>query len=125
VISSPQGWTKRAAGVLGLAIALCAPSIVPAEQTTREIMRFAAEMAREGNWREARFRWEQALGQDPGNYRVLNNLGVAWEALGDPKKAREAYQKALAEKRARPIEVNLERFERAWKSIDPAEERDA
>jgi len=61
-----------------------------------ELLRFGTEMARGGNWREAKFRWEQALRQDPADPRLLNNLAIAEEALGAPDSARELFKRALA-----------------------------
>lgn len=61
-----------------------------------ELLRFGTEMARGGNWREAKFRWEQALRDDPGDPRLLNNLAVAEEALGVPERAHELFNRALA-----------------------------
>ena len=61
-----------------------------------ELLRFGTDMARGGNWREAKFRWEQALQQDPADARLLNNLAVAEEALGQPDHARELFNRALA-----------------------------
>jgi hypothetical protein len=53
-------------------------------------------MARDGNWREAKFRWEQGLRTDPSDARLLNNLAIAEEALGAPDRAGPLYEKALA-----------------------------
>jgi hypothetical protein len=59
-------------------------------------MRFGAEMARAGNWREAIFRWQRALAIDPANPRIHCNLGVAFESLGEFDKADAEYKAALA-----------------------------
>ncbi|MEW5806467.1 MAG: DUF6340 family protein [Acidobacteriota bacterium] len=59
-------------------------------------MRFGAEMARKGNWREAIYRWEKALALEPENYRLHNNLAVACEALGRYEEAEKEYSKALS-----------------------------
>jgi hypothetical protein len=64
--------------------------------TVDELLRFGTEMARGGNWREAKFRWEQALRQNPADPRLLNNLAIAEEALGAPDRAGEFYKQALA-----------------------------
>ncbi len=59
------------------------------------LLRFGVEMARKGNWREARFRWERATAIEPSNPGLQNNLGVASEALGDPAAAERYYQRAI------------------------------
>lgn len=61
-----------------------------------ELLRFGTEMAKDGHWREAKFRWEQALKLDPRDSRVLNNLAIAEEALGAPDRARELFSQAIA-----------------------------
>jgi tetratricopeptide (TPR) repeat protein len=65
------------------------------EPSLREQIRFAAEMAQKGNWREAILRWERVLAEDPHNPRLHNNLAVAYETLGEYDKAEEEYQRAL------------------------------
>lgn len=82
-----------AAGVV--VIGFCLPAIA-AYATIDELLRFGTEMARGGNWREAKFRWEQALKQNPADPRLLNNLAIAEEALGKPDRAGELYRRALA-----------------------------
>jgi hypothetical protein len=69
---------------------------VAGDADVNELLRFGTEMARGGNWREAKFRWEQALRQDPADPRLLNNLAIAEEALGAPDRAREFFKRALA-----------------------------
>lgn len=87
-----------------------------AETSFRETLRFAAEMARAGNWREAKYRWELAARRQPDNPFVLNNLAVASEALGQVEEARALYGRALAladgDER---IESNRLRSERFWR----------
>lgn len=83
--------------LLVLAIALRhGTSVIAGDPDTGELRRFGTEMARGGNWREAKFRWEQALRLDPSDARLLNNLAVAEEALGSPENARDFYSKALS-----------------------------
>ncbi len=65
------------------------------EADVDELLRFAAQVAQKGDWREARYRWEQAAKRDPDNPRILNNLAVACEVLGDGEKARQLYERAL------------------------------
>jgi hypothetical protein len=61
-----------------------------------DVLRFAADVAQKGDWREARYRWEQAAKIDPGNPRILNNLAVAEEILGNGDKARQLYDRAVS-----------------------------
>jgi hypothetical protein len=61
-----------------------------------ELLRFGTDMARDGNWREAKFRWEQALKIAPSDPRLLNNLAIAEEALGDPAQAKARFEQAIA-----------------------------
>jgi hypothetical protein len=82
-----------AAGLVTLGFA---PPAAAGDSTVGELLRFGTDMARGGNWREAKFRWEQALRQDPGDARLLNNLAIAEEALGAPDRARELFKRALA-----------------------------
>ena len=56
---------------------------------------FGSEVARKGLWREATFRFEQAIARDPGNPRAHNNLAVALEATGEFARALAEYKKAL------------------------------
>jgi hypothetical protein len=72
------------------------PLATASGSTVEELLRFGTDMARGGNWREAKFRWEQALRQKPDDPRLLNNLAVAEEALGMPARAGALYKQALA-----------------------------
>ena len=56
---------------------------------------FGSEVARKGLWREAAFRFEQAIVREPGNARAHNNLAVALEATGEFARALAEYKKAL------------------------------
>jgi type IV pilus assembly protein PilF len=56
---------------------------------------FGSEVARKGLWREAAFRFEQAIAREPGNARAHNNLAVALEATGEFARALAEYKKAL------------------------------
>jgi hypothetical protein len=74
---------------------LCRP-VIGSDATVDELLRFGTQMARDGNWREAKFRWEQALRQAPTDPRILNNLAVAEEALGAAERAGALYKQAVA-----------------------------
>lgn len=56
---------------------------------------FGSEVARKGLWREASFRFEQAVAKEPNNARAHNNLAVALEASGEYARALGEYKKAL------------------------------
>ena len=56
---------------------------------------FGTDVAKEGHWREAAFRFEQAIAKEPSNARAHNNLAVAMEANGDFARALVEYKKAL------------------------------
>src|SRR3989454_351271 len=56
----------------------------------KQEMRFGAEAAQRGLWREAAFRWEKILKADPDNAHVHKNLAVAAESLGQFAWARQA-----------------------------------
>jgi tetratricopeptide (TPR) repeat protein len=56
---------------------------------------FGVDMARQGLWKEALFRFAEAEKLDPNNARIQSNLGVAYEASGQFEKALASYQKAL------------------------------
>jgi Tfp pilus assembly protein PilF len=56
---------------------------------------FGTHVAKQGLWREAAFRYEQAIAKDPANARAHNNLAVAMEANGDFSRALAEYKKAL------------------------------
>lgn len=95
---APIGGRLKKAGpalvVLGLvAIAACSSSPRTARPETQ--ISFGASVARRGLWREALFRFQQAIQREPKNARAHNNLAVALEATGDFAAALAEYKKAL------------------------------
>ncbi|HEY3569810.1 MAG TPA: tetratricopeptide repeat protein [Thermoanaerobaculia bacterium] len=66
----------------------------PDQQASAQLT-FGVDMARQGLWKEALFRFTEAEKLDPNNPRVHSNLGVAYEASGQFEKALSSYQKAL------------------------------
>lgn len=92
------------------------------EQATVDLMRFAARMAESGNWREALFRWEQALRFVPNHPRILNNLAAAYEVLGQPDLALRLYEEAVRRSRGdEAIRQNASRASRFWERARSAE----
>jgi len=105
----PRG---RRIGVIAL---LVTASLGTAARAGSSPLAFAWEMAKGGNWREAKYRWELQLARDPDDARILNNLAVAQEALGQPEAARGTYARALAAAGGdRSIEANRQRCEQFW-----------
>ena len=106
----------RAAVVLAVVPWAC--PVVPAQDAYIETMRFAADMAKRGNWREAKYRWDKAELLEPGNPRVLNNQAVALEAMGDSEGARKLYIRAATLARGETvIDTNLLRSDRFWSQV--------
>lgn len=87
----PWGWALVLAATVALAV-----STASGDADIDELLRFGTQMGRAGNWREAKFRWERALEADPSDARLMNNLAVACEALGEPDRAHELFEKAMA-----------------------------
>jgi Flp pilus assembly protein TadD len=56
---------------------------------------FGSAVAKKGLWREAAFRFQQAVTKEPNNARARNNLAVALEASGEYARALAEYKKAL------------------------------
>jgi len=94
------------------------PSVSADSTNITEMLRFGTQMAREGNWREAKFRWERALRADPSDARLLNNLAIAEEALGEPQRARALFEQAIAASpRDSRIRSNASRSALFWRRV--------
>ena len=78
-----------------LVLILAASCLAAGRRTSlKEEMRFGVEAAEHGLWREAIFRWEKFLKENPDSARLRNNLAVAYESLGQFDKAEEQYKEA-------------------------------
>lgn len=95
----------------------------PAAPTSQ--LAFGVDMAQRGLWSEALFRFHQAAQMDPQNARVLNNLGVAYEATGEYDKALSYYQQALKlEPNNRELRANYGRFVEFYQAYKGKEGKD-
>ncbi len=82
-----------------VAMAVLAALTVGAGGRSRSVesqLAFGVDMAQRGLWQEALFRFQQARQAEGGSARVLNNVAVAYEALGRFEEALETYREALA-----------------------------
>ncbi|ANM30258.1 hypothetical protein ABI59_12705 [Acidobacteria bacterium Mor1] len=129
MVRSPSRVAIALCGAIVVAALSVGPASTPiwAKAELRRTLEFAAEMAEAGNWREAQFRWEKAQrleGED--NFRVINNLAVAAEVLGNNAKARDLYETALAmsggNERISENVFRFERFERLRREVEEAEQ---
>lgn len=90
--------------------------------SARSQLAFGVDMAKRSLWSEALFRFHQAERLDPNNPRALNNLAVAYEAVGDYQKALEYYQKALkTSPDNRDLRANYSRFVEFYQGFKPDE----
>ncbi|QQR75169.1 MAG: tetratricopeptide repeat protein [Holophagales bacterium] len=86
----------------------------------RSQLGFGIDMARRGLWNEAVFRFEAARRLSPDNFRILNDLAVAYEAVGRFEDALEAYRAALkVEPGSRQAKQNYARFVEFYQSFRP------
>ncbi len=108
--------------ILGLALVVLAPLAVEAAKTpsASDQMKFGVQMARRGLWSEALFRFKAADRLEPNNAKTLNNMAVAYEAVGQFENALEYYKKAL---RAAPgngdLKKNYARFVEFYQGYRP------
>lgn len=98
--------------LLTLLAAVVVPTFAGASTSADEV-RFGIDVARRGLWREARFRFEKAVQQDPDNAAALNDLAIALEQEGEFEKAREAYERALKLDKSLYIQQNYDLFREA------------
>ena len=86
-------------------------------------LEFGVEMARRGLWSEALFRFRRADAEDPENPRILNNLAVAHEAVGQFDEALELYKRAVKLEPANAeLKRNYARFVEFYQGFRPREE---
>jgi Flp pilus assembly protein TadD len=86
---------RVASGVV-LALGLLTASLhADARSEAKTQVTFGIAVAQRGLWREAIYRWEQAVKIDPTYAAAYNDLAIGYEHTGEFAKAREAYEKAL------------------------------
>jgi hypothetical protein len=85
--------SRGSIAVLIACLAVLGPAIA-GNKDRKVLLKFAVEMAKSGNWREARYRWEKVSDHDPDDPYVLNNIAVALEALGKYDAAEQTYRRA-------------------------------
>lgn len=107
---------------LGVALSALAPVSVAAAPKAGSQLEFGVDMAKRGLWNEALFRFQQARRERPSDPQVLNNIAVAYEALGLFEQALEAYREALdASPGSRELRANYSRFLEFYQSFRPVE----
>jgi Flp pilus assembly protein TadD len=108
----------------------CLPPVAHADSKSRsqskKEVEFGIQVARQGLWKEAIFRWEKAVELDPENASARNNLGVAYEQNGDFEMAEQEYQRALELKPdSMYIRQNYELFREAYEKRKRKERGDS
>ncbi len=86
---------------------------------------FGIKVALKGLWKEAAFRWEKALEEDPNNSNIHNNLAVAYENFGEYDKAFREYKIALQlDPGNYHIKSNFESFELFYQKLKKKEKNE-
>ncbi len=92
---------------------------------TKTQLEFGVEMAQRGLWSEALFRFRKAQEQRPNDPRVLNNMAIAHEALGQFELALQYYQDALkGDPNNRDLRRNYSRFVEFYRAFKPDQQQD-
>lgn len=124
IVSYLNRCRDRVAARLGLLFLVTAVlGVAPLHARDDPQLAFGVQMAKRGLWSEALFRFKQADQAQPGNPKILNNLAVAYEAVGLFEEALAAYQTALkADPANRELRRNYARFIEFYQSFKPDEE---
>ena len=113
----------RSVASIGIVLAVLAGVAPLAALEKGRQLEFGVDMARRGLWAEALFRFERAVEEDPGNSRIVNNLAVAHEAVGEFDKALELYRQAVKlDPDNAAMKRNYARFVEFYQSFKPREE---
>ena len=109
-------------GILALSV-LLATSVEAADKKApraQDQVQFGVDMAQRGLWSEALFRFRQAERLGDTRASVLNNIAVAYEALGLFDQAQTYYKKGLdADPRNVGLKRNYSRFVEFYQSFKP------
>ena len=62
---------------------------------SKEQVEFGIQVAQNGLWNEAMYRWQKAVELDPKYAAAWNNLAIAYEHEGKFAEADKAYKKAI------------------------------
>jgi tetratricopeptide (TPR) repeat protein len=114
--------------LLGAAALVGAPAVLSAQRppNAKQQIDFGVEMAQRGLWNEALFRFRQAERLSPEEVSVLNNIAVAYEALGQFDEALRSYQRALrVDPNSRELKRNYARFAEFYQAFQASREKDA
>lgn len=88
-------------------------------------LEFGIKMARRGLWSEALFRFRQAERLAPGDAKVINNIAVAYEALGQFERAYDYYQRGIkASPSNADMKRNYARFVEFYRNFKAEEDED-
>jgi tetratricopeptide (TPR) repeat protein len=93
----------------------CASKKEASQDFDRELidaeLAFGRKAAQFELWQEAIFRWEKVRARDGANAKALNNLAVAYEAVGNYDQAKALYEEALdLDESLNPLRNNYKRF---------------
>ena len=119
----PQIFRFVLPALLLLGVTACATSGDVGRRAGSEL-KAGVDAAKNGYWREAKFRFEKALELDGTNGELWNNLAVAHEALGEHEAARSSYERAKELlPSSRNVTRNFARFEQFYSSFVAPPER--
>jgi type IV pilus assembly protein PilF len=123
-------WRLAAAFVLLTVLVACSSNgskgVTTGGPSLNSEVDFGVSMAKRGLWAEALFRFQQADMDRPNDPEILNNMAVAYEAVGKFEEALDTYKRAL---QAGPTNSDLKRnysaFIAFYQSYRPDAEADA
>lgn len=125
----PDPVWKRAALLVALSLCLAGTLAGQDKKVSASVesdVDFGVKMAQRGLWKEALFRFQQADEQQPNDSRLLNNIAVAYEAVGAYDKALETYKRALQANAAdRELKQNYSRFLEFYQAYKPEQPSEA